>query len=153
MANRTKLTTVTAALAAAVALAAAGAPQAQQAPSVMVYKTATCGCCSKWVEHMRSQGFEVKTEDVDNISRVKATHGVPSEVGSCHTSLVGGYVIEGHVPADAVHRLLREKPKVTGIAVAGMPAGSPGMEVPGRKDAYNIVTFDKSGPTGVFEKR
>jgi hypothetical protein len=119
----------------------------------MVYKTATCGCCSKWVDHMRAQGFQVKTEDVDNISRVKETHGVPSAIGSCHTSLVGGYVIEGHVPGDAVHRLLREKPKVTGIAVPGMPAGSPGMEVPGRKDAYNILTFDKSGQTAVFEKR
>jgi hypothetical protein len=152
MVNRTRLATVTAALAAAFAVAAT-APRAQQAPSVMVYKTATCGCCSKWVDHMRAQGFQVKTEDVDNISRVKETHGVPSAIGSCHTSLVGGYVIEGHVPGDAVHRLLREKPKVTGIAVPGMPAGSPGMEVPGRKDAYNILTFDKSGQTAVFEKR
>jgi hypothetical protein len=150
MAKSTKLTAV---VATALALAA-GAPRAQQAlPTVMVYKTSTCGCCSKWVDHMRSQGFEVKTEDVENIARVKATHGVPSQIGSCHTSLVGGYVIEGHVPGDAVHRLLREKPKVTGIAVPGMPAGSPGMEVPGRKDAYNIVTFDKSGQTGIFDKR
>jgi hypothetical protein len=119
----------------------------------MVYKTSTCGCCSKWVDHMRAHGFDVKTEDVQDIGRVKTEHGVPPQLGSCHTSLVGGYVIEGHGPADAVQRLLRERPKVTGISVPGMPVGSPGMEVPGRRDSYNIVTFDRSGPLAVFERR
>jgi hypothetical protein len=103
---------------------------------------------------MRANGFDVKAENVEDIAAVKAKHGVPTQAASCHTSLVGGYVVEGHVPADAVKRLLSERPKVTGIAVPGMPMGSPGMEVPsGKKDAYAVVTFDVSGKQTVFERR
>jgi hypothetical protein len=125
----------------------------QSAPSVTVYKTATCGCCSMWVKHMREHGFDVRAIDVEDMGRVKATYGVPAALESCHTSLVGGYVLEGHVPADTVRRLLRERPTAAGIAVPGMPAGSPGMEVPGRRDPYAIVTFDRSGQYAVFERR
>jgi len=126
----------------------------QQAPAtVTVYKTATCGCCRNWVEYMRKAGFDVKAQDVEDIATVKATYGVPPELGSCHTSLAGGYVIEGHVPADAVKRLLRERPAVAGIAVPGMPIGSPGMEVGDRRDPFNIVSFDKQGKKSVYESR
>ncbi len=124
------------------------------APSMTVYKSPSCGCCGKWVTIMREQGFDVKTVDMDDMSKVKASYGVSPELGSCHTALVGGYVIEGHVPAESVKRLLREKPKVAGIAVPGMPVGSPGMEVPsGQKDAFDVVAFQRDGKTSVFEKK
>jgi hypothetical protein len=131
---------------------AAGRP-AEGQPTVTVYKTATCGCCAKWVDHMRAAGFEVKATDVDNIGEVKSTYGVPSELGSCHTSLVGGYVVEGHVPADVVSRMLREKPKVAGIAVPGMPIGSPGMEQPGPRRPYEIIAFERGGKATVYDRR
>ena len=124
------------------------------APTLTVYKSPTCGCCSKWIVHMREQGFVVKSLDVDDMNTVKTTYGVPVDAASCHTALVGGYVVEGHVPADTVKRLLREKPKVTGIAAPGMPVGSPGMEVPsGEVEHYNVVSFQKDGKTAVYEKR
>lgn len=126
---------------------------AQEKPTMTVYKTATCGCCGKWIEYMRTNGFEVKTVDMPEVTSVKQSYGVRPEAASCHTALVGGYVVEGHVPASAVKKLLKEKPKITGIAVPGMPVGSPGMEVPsGEVEAYNVVAFDKSGTMTVFEK-
>ena len=121
--------------------------------SVMeVYKSPTCGCCSKWVEHMQQHGFTARVTDLDDraLDAVKAKYGVPRTAQSCHTALVGGFAIEGHVPAAEVKRLLKEKPTVTGIAVAGMPLGSPGMEVPGRSQAYNVIAFDKKGDSRVF---
>jgi hypothetical protein len=144
--------------AAVIALSASGAtPGAQQKtaarPSVTVYKSATCGCCSGWVAHMRQNGFDVKAIDVDDIEVPKKTYGVPAAASSCHTSLVGGYVVEGHVPADAVLRLLRERPAVAGLAVRGMPIGTPGMEMGAQKDPYVIASFDKSGRTAVYERR
>ena len=123
-------------------------------PEVVVYKSPTCGCCTEWVAHLRRHGFPVRSEDVAELQPVKARHGVPEELQSCHTALVGGYVVEGHVPADLVERLLRERPKVAGIAVPGMPVGSPGMEVPGaRAERYRVLTFDRGGRTGVFATR
>lgn len=144
-------------LAVAVALAWAGnvwiAAQSAK-PQMTVYKSATCGCCSNWVEHMRANGFEVKAVDVDDIDKVKRERGVPADTASCHTGIVNGYVVEGHVPADAVLRMLKEKPAIAGIAVPGMPMGAPGMEVPGgKKEAFNIVSFDKAGKTAVYQKR
>jgi hypothetical protein len=129
--------------------------EAQQAvPSVTVYKSPACGCCSKWIDHMRAAGFEVTAKNVDDVVPIKTKHGVPTQAASCHTSLVGDYVIEGHVPADTVKRLLKERPKITGLAVPGMPAGSPGMEVPsGKKDPYSVIAFDSAGKQTVFEKR
>jgi hypothetical protein len=129
-----------------------GAQTAPAKPMVTVYKDASCGCCSKWVEHMQANGFDVKAVDVEDIDLVKKTYGVPAAAASCHTALVNGYVIEGHVPAGSVSRLIREKPALAGIAVPGMPAGSPGMEVPGRKDPYSVISFDKSGKQSVYEK-
>ena len=122
--------------------------------SITVYKSPTCGCCSKWIDHMRAQGFAVKSLDVEDITSIKTAYGVPAESASCHTALVGSYVVEGHVPADSVKRLLREKPKISGIAVAGMPVGSPGMEIPsGQVEHYDVVSFVKGGKTAVFEKK
>ena len=119
-------------------------------PEVTVYKSPTCGCCSKWADHLREAGFQVTEEDVRDIVEVKREHGVPGELGSCHTALVGDYVIEGHVPAEDIRRLLEERPDVAGLAVPGMPAGSPGMEVPGRSDPYASLTFDEEGNTEVW---
>ena len=143
-----------------VLLAAQSMSSAQQKPAAVkplltVYKTPTCGCCSKWVDHMRANGVDAKVQDLPDLSAVKAKLGVPAELGSCHTAVVGRYVIEGHIPADAVHRLLKERPTtVTGLAVPGMPLGSPGMEVPGAGvEPYLIFTFDRHGLTTLFERR
>jgi hypothetical protein len=123
----------------------------QQSRIVEVYKTPTCGCCSKWVEHLRANGFTVRTTDMESTEPVQSRHGVPPEIRSCHTALVGGYVVEGHVPAVEVSRLLKERPRVAGIAVAGMPSGSPGMEMPGvAAQPYYVVSFDRSGRIDVF---
>ena len=140
---------------AAMALGFAALIQAQTSPArpvMTVYKSPTCGCCSNWIAHMKENGFEVKSLDVDDIDVVKKGNGVPAAVSSCHTAVVGGYVVEGHVPASAVKRMLSEKPAIAGIAVPGMPAGSPGMEVPGRQDAYSVVSFDKAGKQSLYEK-
>jgi hypothetical protein len=129
------------------------AAQRPTAPIMEVYKSPTCGCCSIWVDHVRKAGFTTRVSDIDDASldALKAKHGVPRTAQSCHTALVGGYVIEGHAPAAEIHRLLREKPAVRGIAVGGMPVGSPGMEVPGqRPQTYNVVTFDQKGNVKVF---
>jgi len=123
-------------------------------PGVTVYKSATCGCCSKWVEHMKTNGFNVTALDVEDIEVPMKTYGVPTSLASCHTAVVGGYVVEGHVPADLVHKMLKEKPAIAGIAAPGMPIGSPGMEVPGTKAAaYDVISFTKDGKTAVYAKR
>lgn len=145
-------------LALALAAACLGvAPLAQTktpaGPAMSVYKTPTCGCCSKWVDHMKHAGFRVTVTDMPQASldTVKSKHEVPASVHSCHTAVVDGYVIEGHVPASEVKRLLKERPKVTGIAVPGMPLGSPGMEVSGvTPQPYDVVSFDAQGKTKVF---
>lgn len=122
-------------------------------PTVSVYKTPTCGCCSKWVDHMRKAGFQLTVTDMpkQSLDEVKTKHKVPSAVHSCHTATVDGYVLEGHVPAAEVKRLLKEKLKVAGIAVPGMPLGSPGMEVSGvTAQPYDVLSFDAQGKTKVF---
>lgn len=122
-------------------------------PAIDVYKDPNCGCCSKWVEHLRQHDFTVRVTDTNDLGAVKAAHGVPPQVESCHTALVGGYVVEGHVPAADIVRLLRERPAIAGIGVAGMPIGSPGMEVPGTKaQPYEVVAFDKDARTHVFAR-
>jgi hypothetical protein len=125
----------------------------QPSPTMEVYKSPTCGCCSKWVEHVRQAGFTARVTDLDDaaLDQLKTKHAVPRTAQSCHTALVGGYVVEGHVPAADVRRLLKERPQVLGIAVAGMPIGSPGMETPGvPPQTYNVITFDKQGSSRVF---
>lgn len=120
-----------------------------------VYKTPTCGCCRSWVTHARSvfTDADIKTLDMDDLSEVKARLGIPASLQSCHTVVTGPYVFEGHVPADLIKRFLVERPKALGLAVPGMPAGSPGMEMGGYKDPYDVLLFDKSGKTRVYAKR
>lgn len=116
---------------------------------VDVYKSPYCGCCHKWVDHMRSHGFEVVTHDVSDVGATRASLGMPATLGSCHTATVDGYVLEGHVPAEDVERLLKEHPAAVGLAVPGMPAGSPGMEG-ARSQAYDTLLVKKGGATSVF---
>ena len=120
-------------------------------PTVTVYKTRTCGCCAKWVDHLRANGFEAAVNDVPSTDEYRKKFGVPDSLISCHTAVVNGYAVEGHIPAADIHRLLKEKPKAKGIAVPGMPIGSPGMEGP-RRDAYAVYLFDATGKTTVFQK-
>lgn len=128
-------------------------PAAPKPALLAVYKTATCGCCAKWVEHMKQNGFTVHVTDLNDLSAIKTKHGVPSSAQSCHTAVVNGYVVEGHVPAADVKRMLKEKPAIAGIALPGMPAGSPGMEVPGiQSPGYQVLSFDKQGATRVYAK-
>ena len=123
--------------------------------TLTVYKSPTCGCCVKWVDHLRTQPtLRVVGKDVEDIDAVKAQLGVPASLGSCHTAVGAGYVFEGHVPGDLVARVLRERPKgVAGLAVPGMPVGSPGMEAGKRKDPYDVIAFMKDGTTRVYAKR
>jgi hypothetical protein len=141
-----------AATAAALFLITATGVPAQSQPRVTVYKDPTCGCCSKWVDHLRMHGFDATATNVTSIDDIKTKNRVPQQTRSCHTAIVGGYVIEGHVPAVDVQRLLKQKPAgIIGLAVPGMPLGSPGMEVPGgQTQNYNVLAFDKAGRTSVF---
>src|SRR3972149_1906615 len=119
-------------------------------PTVEGYKSPSCGCCTLWVEHMQQSGFKVNVHNVRDVTPMRANPGVPDAMGSCHAGLAGGYAIEGHVPAADVKRLLRERPKATGIAVPGMVIGSPGMEQGSTKEPYNVVLFNGKGRTRVF---
>ena len=131
-----------------VALATRGL-RAQQAQHADVYKDPTCTCCGKWVAHLQREGFAATATDVRDITAIKVKYHVPGKLQSCHTALVGGYVIEGHVPASDVRRLLKERPKVAGLAVPGMITGSPGMEGPNGKP-YDVLAFDPDGKTRVY---
>ena len=121
-------------------------------PTMQVYKTPTCGCCSKWVEHMKANGFQVKVTDVPSTSEYRRKYGVPEKLLSCHTTVVNGYAVEGHVPAADVHRLLKSGTKAKGLAVPGMPIGSPGMEQGPRRQAYSVILFDEKGGVSEFQK-
>ena len=112
---------------------------------VIVYKSPSCGCCAKWVDHMRDAGFEVKVNNTSDVYPIKQEYGLPRGMGSCHTAIVDGYVIEGHVPANDVKKLLAEKPNARGLSVPGMPIGSPGMEQGNYKERYEVIIF---GPEG-----
>lgn len=137
----------------AVAAAQPASAVPADSPLVVVYKSPTCGCCTKWVEHMRQNGFRVESHDTASVDPIKDQAGVPVATRSCHTGLVGGYAIEGHVPADVIRRLLREHPgDIAGLAVPGMVTGSPGMEGP-NPEHYDIVAFTKDGKTRVYESR
>ena len=142
-----RLTRGTLGLAAIVMLSVAARPAA--VTEIVVYKSPTCGCCSKWVDYLRKQGFTVVAHDTSGMTAVKAELGVPDAMASCHTAMVGGYVIEGHVPAADIERLLKEHPKVVGLAVPGMVTGSPGMEG-GAPEHYKVLSFDAKGGTAVF---
>ena len=136
---------------AATASATAGAGIVPAGTTITVYKSPTCGCCGKWEDHMRAAGFTVTSVPTNDLDAVKRTHAIPLDRQSCHTGIVNGYLVEGHVPAVDVARMLDEKPDIRGIAVPGMPAGSPGMEGAWR-DAYDVVTLPKSGQTTIWSR-
>jgi hypothetical protein len=122
-------------------------------PVLTIYKSSTCTCCAKWVDHVKASGFKTVVHERENMDEVKGWLGVPSGVHSCHTGQVGSYLIEGHVPAGDIRRLLAERPKVAGLAVPGMPTGTPGMEIPGKPaDRYEVVSFQRDGSTKVFAR-
>ncbi len=122
---------------------------AEDDPKIMVYKSPTCGCCTKWVSHLQENGFEVETTDLKDLRMIKSMSGIKPEQASCHTAKVDGYVIEGHVPADDIKRLLAERPDARGLTVPGMPKGSPGMEAP-QPDHYQVLLLGNDGSTAVF---
>ena len=146
--------------AAALAAASLAAPSISQSLSgqspppipMVVYKDPGCGCCKEWVKIMQKAGFAVTAHDTADMNAIKTTMGVPANLQSCHTAIVGNYVFEGHVPADLVKKLLAEKPVARGLAVPGMPNGSPGMEGP-TKDKYDVVLFERTGKTRVYASR
>lgn len=119
-------------------------------PTVEVWKSPSCGCCAAWVKHLEANGFTVRVHDIGNGS-ARARLGVPTKLGSCHTAQVSGYAIEGHVPATDIKRLLVEKPSAAGLAVPGMPIGSPGMEHGNRRDPYDVMLIERGGNARVFQ--
>jgi hypothetical protein len=141
-------------LAVAPATLAVGDAFAQQKlPEVEVWKSPTCGCCNDWIKHLEANGFKVKAVNVPDSRHVRAKFGMPAKLGSCHTALVGGYVVEGHVPAREIKRLLKDKPGALGITVPGMPIGSPGMDGPiykGVQDPYDVLLVQADGSARVF---
>lgn len=138
------------AIAAATAAVSVPSLAAQSLPEVHVFKDPNCGCCGAWVDHLKTAGFPVKVTEVSDTGAVRKRQGIPDQFGSCHTGVVAGYALEGHVPADEVKRLLAQKPAAAGLSVPGMPVGSPGMEVGSRKDPYQVLLIDKAGRSSVF---
>jgi hypothetical protein len=138
----------------ALALTTAAAPTSPSAtsakkPTITVYKDPGCGCCKKWIEHLVKHGYRVDAKDTPGMAEIKQTLGIPDRITACHTAVVNGYLIEGHVPAADIDRLLAQKPTIAGLAVPGMPMGSPGMEG-GAAQRYQVLAFDKNGKTTVF---
>ncbi|WP_404822437.1 DUF411 domain-containing protein [Noviherbaspirillum aerium] len=149
MMERRKLLKATLATLLMPAAARAAAPGAA-APVIQVFKTPSCGCCHAWVDHLRANGFTVKATDVEDTSPYRSKYKVPAELASCHTGVVGGYALEGHVPAAEIRRLLAERPKAHGLAVPRMPMGSPGMEGD-RKDAFDVILIRQGGKHTVYK--
>lgn len=120
---------------------------------ITVYKSPSCGCCNKWISHLEDNGFKVSAVNMDNVVPKKIEFGITQQTASCHTAVIDGYVVEGHVPAEDIKRLLKTRPKnIKGLAVPGMPIGSPGMEQGGRQDPYAVLSIDKQGRTQVFAR-
>ncbi len=149
--NMKKLATAALVLGGIVLVVSFRSPDPQPATAIHVYKSPSCMCCARWVTHMEAAGFEVTVENTTDLAAVKQRTGVPLPLSSCHTTVAGDYVIEGHVPARVVRRFLEEKPQVAGIAVPGMPTGSPGMEGP-NPQPYDVIAFDGKGNRTVFEQ-
>ncbi len=139
--TRAKAILATLAITAAVCLRSIPA----QAADLTVYRSPTCGCCEHWVDHLRTNGFTVDVKDAEDLDAVKRRFSVPAPLQSCHTAIVDGYAVEGHVPASDIRRLLAERPRATGLAVPGMPIGSPGMEQGGQREPYSTILFGPSG--------
>ena len=124
---------------------------AGSANQITVWKTPSCGCCHEWVAHLRKSGFEVATHDVEDTAPIRQKFGLNAKFGSCHTARLGNYVVEGHVPAKELRRLLREQPKALGLAVPGMPMGSPGMEMGNSRDAYDVLLVLADGSSRIYQ--
>jgi hypothetical protein len=138
-------------LVAAALLALSPSCTSASARTIAVYKDPSCGCCGAWVDHLRAAGFDATVDDTQDISAIKAKYSVPGDLTSCHTGVIAGYAIEGHIPAADIERLLKEKPKGLGLAVPGMPVNSPGMEVPGEpNEPYTVWLFQKDGTRTAF---
>ncbi|SJM93945.1 conserved exported hypothetical protein [Crenothrix polyspora] len=127
------------------------AANAAKATDIVVYRSPSCSCCGKWLEHLKQNNFNVQDIVTEDVQAMKNKHGVTPELASCHTAIVDGHVIEGHVPAEDIVALLKTKPKDVGLAVPGMPSGTPGMEMGGKKDAYDVISFDSKAHTEVFK--
>jgi hypothetical protein len=139
----------------ALALPAPGLAATENQPSIEVWKSPTCGCCGKWVEHLEANGFAVRAKNTSSamLDRIKRQAGITEKLASCHTGLVGGYAIEGHVPAEDIKRLLKEHPDAIGLTVPNMPIGSPGMEQPGGEtEPYDVLLVKKDGSLEVFAR-
>jgi len=126
-----------------------GPARAQTRSPIRIYKDPSCGCCNQWADHLTANGFPVRIENSADLQSLKASFGMTPELMSCHTALIGNYVIEGHVPAHAIRRLLEERPDATGLAVPGMPTGSPGMEG-GEMETYSVILFGRGGRRQMF---
>jgi hypothetical protein len=139
-------------LATASAEAASAMPKAmsEAVPEIMVYRDPSCSCCGGWMEHLETQGFEATNMPTPDVDDLKQQYGIPDDLTSCHTAIVDGYVVEGHVPAEEIKRLLAERPNVAGIAVPGMPVGTPGMESGDERESFTVFSFDEQGNTEVF---
>ena len=145
--NRSRRSTL--ALVLAMLVPAHARAQKSASTAIEVWTDPNCGCCAEWVKHLEAQGFAIKVNDRGN-NAARAKLGMPASLGSCHTALVAGYAIEGHVPAEDIKRLLAEKPVALGLAVPGMPIGSPGMEMGDRRDPYDVLLVAKTGGTRVW---
>ena len=127
-------------------------------PKVVSYRSASCGCCKKWINHLRDNGLEVVDNIVEDVSAIKIQYQIPNNLRSCHSAQIGKYTIEGHVPIESINKLLEEKPLISGLAVPGMPHGSPGMEIHSHEshshdyESYEVVAFSESGKTKIFDK-
>ncbi len=133
----------------ALLVALSAGPARAEAPTIKVYKSPTCGCCNDWIDHLKANGFRVEAENRSDMQTVKASNGIPSKLSSCHTGFVGGYFVEGHVPAAQIQRLLREKPELAGLSVPEMPIGSPGMEGP-NPEPYDVLAIGSDGTARVW---
>jgi hypothetical protein len=126
-------------------------PLSRARPPMTVYKSPTCGCCKEWVKHVEKAGFKVTVKDLVDVNPIKKDLGLPLALASCHTAVVGAYLIEGHVPADLIDKLLAEKPKARGLTIPGMPSSAPGMDIPGQK--YDVLIFTSDGKTKIYASR
>jgi hypothetical protein len=139
--------------ASALAVVAPRALRAAPPIAMTVYKSPSCGCCKEWIKHVKANGFAVKVIDMDDVTPMKRSAGVPLNMESCHTALVGKYVIEGHVPADLIKKILAEKPVLVGLSVPGMPLGAPGMEESGPARPYKVMAFMRDGSSKLYASR
>jgi hypothetical protein len=125
--------------------------QAEEPTAITVYRSPSCSCCGKWLEHLKQNNFTIKDVPTEDMQAIKTKYGVSEKMASCHTAIVDGYVVEGHVPADDIKAMLKTKPNIVGIAVPEMPSGTPGMEMGGKKDPYNVMSFDAENHYQVFK--